>query len=106
MFIISIILGVLHRDILFQTTNIFNGQPVKRCQINKTISSVFAFSLIPLDCFQGYKQFADGIKLRPKFRCEPLFWKCGQLLNYLFIYGIWIARGWWRGNGGAVNIVL
>jgi MATE family multidrug resistance protein len=50
-----------------------------------------AFSLIPLIIYQGYKQFADGLS-HTKYSMWAILMAnvVHVILNYIFIYGIWI----------------
>jgi multidrug resistance protein, MATE family len=50
-----------------------------------------AFSMVPLIIYQGYKQFADGLSLT-KYSMYAIVMAniVHVILNYVFIYGIWI----------------
>ena len=69
----------------------FMGQPENVVELAKPYLDIVAFSLIPLIIFQGYKQFADGMsETKYSMWATILGNVVNVVLNYLFIYGIWI----------------
>jgi MATE family multidrug resistance protein len=70
---------------------VFMGQPENVVELAKPYLDIVAFSLVPLIIFQGYKQFADGMsETKYSMWATILGNVVNVLLNYLFIYGIWI----------------
>ncbi len=69
----------------------FMGQPVHVVELSKPYLDIVAFSLIPLIIFQGYKQFADGMSETKYAMWATILGNVvNVVLNYLFIYGVWI----------------
>ncbi|GEL09509.1 multidrug resistance protein, MATE family [Flavobacterium glycines] len=69
----------------------FMGQPENVVILAKPYLDMVAFSLIPLIVFQGYKQFADGMsETKYSMWATVLANIIHVILNYVFIYGIWI----------------
>lgn len=69
----------------------FMGQPDHVVELSKPYLDIVAFSLIPLIMFQGYKQFADGMSETKYAMWATILGNVvNVVLNYLFIYGIWI----------------
>jgi multidrug resistance protein, MATE family len=69
----------------------YMGQPENVVELSKPYLDIVAFSLIPLIMFQGYKQFADGMSETKYAMWATILGNVvNVLLNYLFIYGIWI----------------
>ncbi|OCB78021.1 MATE family efflux transporter [Flavobacterium crassostreae] len=69
----------------------FMGQPENVVELAKPYLDIVAFSLIPLIIFQGYKQFADGMSETKYAMWATILGNViNVILNYLFIYGIWI----------------
>jgi MATE family multidrug resistance protein len=69
----------------------FMGQPENVVILAKPYLDMVAFSLIPLIVFQGYKQFADGMsETKYAMWATVLANIIHVILNYVFIYGIWI----------------
>lgn len=70
---------------------IFMGQPENVVALAKPYLDIVALSLIPLIVFQGYKQFADGMsETKYSMWATILANVIHVILNYIFIYGIWI----------------
>lgn len=70
---------------------VFMGQPEHVVELSKPYLDIVAFSLVPLIIFQGYKQFADGMsETKYSMWATILGNVVNVILNYLFIYGIWI----------------
>ncbi|MES2240492.1 MAG: MATE family efflux transporter [Bacteroidota bacterium] len=70
---------------------VFMGQPEHVITLAKPYLNVVALSLIPLIVFQGYKQFADGMsETKYAMWATILANIIHVILNYTFIYGIWI----------------
>lgn len=70
---------------------VFMGQPEYVVELAKPYLDIVAFSLVPLIVFQGYKQFADGMsETKYSMWATILGNVVNVVLNYLFIYGIWI----------------
>jgi MATE family multidrug resistance protein len=87
------ILGIVLFTIIFFSKPIisFMGQPENVVELAKPYLDIVAFSLIPLIIFQGYKQFADGMsETKISMWATILGNIVNVILNYLFIYGIWI----------------
>jgi multidrug resistance protein, MATE family len=87
------ILGVLLFLILFFSKPIigFMGQPEEVVELAKPYLDIVAFSLIPLIIYQAYKQFADGMSETKYSMWATIIANIVNIvLNYLFIYGIWI----------------
>ncbi|MGO4821547.1 MULTISPECIES: MATE family efflux transporter [unclassified Flavobacterium] len=87
------ILGVILFGLIFFSKPLitFMGQPENVVELAKPYLDIVAFSLIPLIIFQGYKQFADGMsETKISMWATILGNIVNVLLNYLFIYGIWI----------------
>jgi MATE family multidrug resistance protein len=87
------ILGIILFAIIFFSKPIisFMGQPENVVDLAKPYLDIVAFSLIPLIIFQGYKQFADGMsETKISMWATILGNVVNVILNYLFIYGIWI----------------
>jgi MATE family multidrug resistance protein len=87
------ILGIVLFTIIFFLKPIisFMGQPENVVELAKPYLDIVAFSLIPLIIFQGYKQFADGMsETKISMWATILGNIVNVILNYLFIYGIWI----------------
>lgn len=69
----------------------FMGQPENVVTLAKPYLDIVAFSLIPLIIFQGYKQFADGMSETKYAMWATILANIIHIiLNYIFIYGIWI----------------
>ncbi|MFT7164988.1 MAG: MATE family multidrug resistance protein [Flavobacterium sp.] len=87
------ILGVFLFGLIFFSKPLigFMGQPDNVVELAKPYLDIVAFSLIPLIIFQGYKQFADGMsETKYSMWATILGNVVNVVLNYLFIYGIWI----------------
>lgn len=87
------ILGVVLFAVIFFSKPViaFMGQPDNVVDLAKPYLDIVAFSLIPLIIFQGYKQFADGMsETKISMWATILGNVVNVILNYLFIYGIWI----------------
>lgn len=87
------ILGVILFGLIFFSKPLigFMGQPDNVVELAKPYLDIVAFSLIPLIIFQGYKQFADGMsETKYSMWATILGNVVNVVLNYLFIYGIWI----------------
>ncbi|MEZ7506283.1 MATE family efflux transporter [Flavobacterium sp. Arc2] len=87
------ILGVILFGLIFFSKPLigFMGQPDNVVELAKPYLDIVAFSLIPLIIFQGYKQFADGMsETKYSMWATILGNVVNVILNYLFIYGIWI----------------
>ncbi|EIA08945.1 MATE family efflux transporter [Flavobacterium frigoris] len=87
------ILGVVLFGLIFFSKPLigFMGQPDNVVELAKPYLDIVAFSLIPLIIFQGYKQFADGMsETKYSMWATILGNVVNVVLNYLFIYGIWI----------------
>lgn len=87
------ILGAILFGLIFFSKPIigFMGQPDNVVELAKPYLDIVAFSLIPLIIFQGYKQFADGMsETKYSMWATILGNVVNVVLNYLFIYGIWI----------------
>ena len=87
------ILGVILFAIIFFSKPIisFMGQPEHVVTLAKPYLDIVAFSLIPLIMFQAYKQFADGMSETKYSMWATILGNITNVvLNYLFIYGIWI----------------
>lgn len=70
---------------------VFMGQPEYVVALAKPYLDIIGLSLIPLIIFQGYKQFADGMsETKYAMWATILANVIHVILNYLFIYGIWI----------------
>ena len=87
------ILGVILFGIIYFSKPLisFMGQPEHVVTLAKPYLDIVAFSLIPLIMFQAYKQFADGMSETKYSMWATILGNITNvLLNYLFIYGIWI----------------
>ncbi|MGO4818512.1 MATE family efflux transporter [Flavobacterium sp. W22_SRS_FP1] len=87
------ILGVFLFVLIFFSKPLigFMGQPENVVELAKPYLDIVAFSLIPLIIFQGYKQFADGMSETKYSMWATILGNIvNVILNYLFIYGIWI----------------
>ena len=87
------ILGVILFTLIFFSKPLITlmGQPENVVELAKPYLDIVAFSLIPLIVFQGYKQFADGMsETKYSMWATILGNVVNVILNYLFIYGIWI----------------
>lgn len=87
------ILGVILFGLIFFSKPLigFMGQPENVVELAKPYLDIVAFSLIPLIIFQGYKQFADGMSETKYSMWATIIGNVvNVILNYLFIYGIWI----------------
>jgi MATE family multidrug resistance protein len=87
------ILGVFLFGLIFFSKPLigFMGQPENVVELAKPYLDIVAFSLIPLIIFQGYKQFADGMSETKYSMWATILGNIvNVILNYLFIYGIWI----------------
>ncbi|MEZ7498873.1 MATE family efflux transporter [Flavobacterium sp. Arc3] len=87
------ILGVILFGLIFFSKPLigFMGQPDNVVELAKPYLDIVAFSLIPLIIFQGYKQFADGMsETKYSMWATILGNVVNVILNYLFIYGVWI----------------
>jgi MATE family multidrug resistance protein len=87
------ILGVFLFGLIFFSKPLigFMGQPDNVVELAKPYLDIVAFSLIPLIIFQGYKQFADGMSETKYSMWATILGNIvNVVLNYLFIYGIWI----------------
>jgi MATE family multidrug resistance protein len=87
------ILGVILFALIFFSKPLITlmGQPENVVELAKPYLNIVAFSLIPLIVFQGYKQFADGMsETKYSMWATILGNVVNVVLNYLFIYGIWI----------------
>lgn len=87
------ILGVILFGIIYFSKPLiaFMGQPKHVVELAKPYLDIVAFSLIPLIVFQAYKQFADGMsETKYSMWATILANVVNVVLNYLFIYGIWI----------------
>ncbi len=87
------ILGVILFGIIYFSKPLisFMGQPEHVVTLAKPYLDIVAFSLIPLIMFQAYKQFADGMSETKYSMWATILGNITNVvLNYLFIYGIWI----------------
>jgi MATE family multidrug resistance protein len=87
------ILGVFLFGLIFFSKPLIGlmGQPDNVVELAKPYLDIVAFSLIPLIIFQGYKQFADGMSETKYSMWATILGNIvNVVLNYLFIYGIWI----------------
>lgn len=87
------ILGVILFGIIYFSKPLisFMGQPEHVVNLAKPYLDIVAFSLIPLIMFQAYKQFADGMSETKYSMWATILGNITNvILNYLFIYGIWI----------------
>ena len=87
------ILGIILFGLIFFSKPLITlmGQPENVVELAKPYLDIVAFSLIPLIVFQGYKQFADGMsETKYSMWATILGNVVNVVLNYLFIYGIWI----------------
>ncbi|SHJ57119.1 MATE family efflux transporter [Flavobacterium haoranii] len=87
------ILGVILFGIIYFSKPLisFMGQPEHVVTLAKPYLDIVAFSLIPLIMFQAYKQFADGMSETKYSMWATILGNITNvILNYLFIYGIWI----------------
>ncbi|MDK2771080.1 MAG: MATE family efflux transporter [Flavobacterium sp.] len=87
------ILGVILFGIIYFSKPLisFMGQPEHVVTLAKPYLDIVAFSLIPLIMFQAYKQFADGMSETKYSMWATILGNIvNVVLNYLFIYGIWI----------------
>lgn len=87
------ILGVILFGIIYFLKPLisFMGQPEHVVTLAKPYLDIVAFSLIPLIMFQAYKQFADGMSETKYSMWATILGNINNVvLNYLFIYGIWI----------------
>ncbi|MFT7335311.1 MAG: MATE family multidrug resistance protein [Porticoccaceae bacterium] len=87
------ILGVFLFGLIFFSKPLIGlmGQPDNVVELAKPYLDIVAFSLIPLIIFQGYKQFADGMSETKYSMWATILGNIvNVVLNYLFIYGIWV----------------
>ena len=87
------ILGIVLFTIIFFAKPLigFMGQPANVVEMAKPYLDIVAFSLIPLIIFQAYKQFADGMSETKYSMWATILGNIvNVILNYFFIYGIWI----------------
>lgn len=69
----------------------FMGQPEDVVRLAKPYLDIVGFSLVPLIIFQAYKQFADGMSETKYSMWATIIGNVANvIINYLFIYGIWI----------------
>lgn len=91
--LLSIILGVVMFILLILGKPILNymDQPPEVVKLAIPYLGIVAFSMIPLMCFQAFKQFADGLsQTKHAMHATIAANIINVLINYFLIYGIWI----------------
>lgn len=87
------ILGLFLFGVIFFSKPLLSymGQPEAVVKLAKPYLDIVGFSLVPLIMYQAYKQFADGMSQTKYSMWATILGNVANvIINYFFIYGIWI----------------
>ena len=87
------ILGLFLFSVIFFSKPLLSymGQPEAVVKLAKPYLDIVGFSLVPLIMYQAYKQFADGMSQTKYSMWATILGNVANvIINYFFIYGIWI----------------